>query len=290
MEHRTAERTRALFQPHQVDTPAPMLMPQTGPYGFIPGSAQAYFPMQPTPPPSMSRRNTSGLHVRIPSSTAGGSRHTLPMSRAHTQPGPLDPSAMYPVTPLTTSYDGSIAPAFYYPPPMSHDAEYLQSAATVPPQQPSVLASAPGGIHVAPPLSAISITRTQQALNTTEPSRPRTCSVSRRAPCQPILTSQPLKITEPASVPSPEPIVENRPIINLPTKRKASQPKSRKASGAKAKGGEAAGISFGSFINYTAKDAAVIQAGVAPSGSKTKRRSEDDGDRSTKRSRSTESS
>jgi hypothetical protein len=268
-----------------------MPLEQPVPYGAIPTSAQAYFPLQPTPPPSMTRRNTSRLHVRIPSSTAGSGRYSLAMSRAHTQPSPLDPAMMYTTPPSTASYSGMITPAYYYPPPTSQEAEYLQYASVPPPPpQPSVLASAPGGIHVAPPLSAAMVTLPQQAMSTPESSRPRTCSQSRRTPCQPILTSEPLPTTEPASVPSPEPTVDARPIVSLPVKRKASQPKSRKASGAKAKAAEGGAISFGSFINYTAKDAAVIQAGVAPSGSKTKRRSEDEGDRPAKRSRSAESS
>ena len=267
-----------------------MPLEHPGPHGAIPTSAQAYFPLQPTPPPSMTRRNTSRLHVRVPSSTAGSGRSSLPMSRAHTQPGPLDATMMYTTPQPTTSYPGMLPHAYYYPPPTSQEAEYLQYTSVPPPPQPSVLASAPGGIHVAPPLSATSIVHPPQPINTPEVSRPRTCSQSRRTPCQPILTSEPLPTTEPASVPSPEPTVEARPIVSLPTKRKASQPKSRKASGAKAKATEAGAISFGSFINYTAKDAAVIQAGVAPSGSKTKRRSEDEGDRPAKRSRSAESS
>lgn len=263
---------------------------QSGPYGAIPTSAQTYFPLQPIAPLSLTRRNTSSLQVRIPSSsTAGSGRYSGAMSRAHTQPGPLDPAMMYTTPPPTASYTGMITPAYYYPPPTSREAEYMHYTSVPPPPQPSVLASAPGGIHVAPPLSATIVTHPQQAVTTGESSRSRTCSQSRRTP-QLIPASEPLPTIEPVTVPSPEPTVEARPIVSLPTKRKTSQPKSRKASGTKGKASDGGAISFGSFINYTAKDAAVIQAGVAPSGSKTKRRSDDEGDRPAKRSRSAESS
>jgi hypothetical protein len=82
---------------------------------------------------------------------------------------------------------------------------------------------------------------------------------------------------------------EVRSIAKLPASRKASSSKPRKTSASKRKASAETGISFDSFINYTAKDAAVISAGVAPSGSKAKRRSEDEGDQSHKRVRSIES-
>ena len=262
------------------------------PYDPIDAAAQQY-PSQVISSGLSSRRNLHGLEVQIPLTPEAGAYGMPAASRARSQSSRMHtPVAVTPPPPSvydSPGYSPYCAPLSAPPMPQYayHHAAAISPSPAGPSLQPSVLASAPGGIQIAPPLSTINpgLAPPPGSIETT---RPRVTSISHRAAPSTVLTSEPLCMPELKEEVCSSADTEVRPIAKLPASRKASNSKPRKPSASKRKISET-GVSFGDFINYTPKDAAVISAGVAPSGSKAKRRSEDEGDQSNKRVRSTES-
>lgn len=129
--------------------------------------------------------------------------------------------------------------------------------------------------------------------NSTVPPTPSDESLAISTPLENVgLVQSNVPFPSPPCLSSPVPLaktnnapVSTRPMAPIPKRRissnKQSQQPQRKSLG---ETDSTTKITFGSFINYTPKDAVALQSAVAPSG--TKRRAYSDSEISTKRSRS----
>lgn len=193
-----------------------------------------------------------------------------PFPPSFIQTAPLEP--IYVPEPVYTSWAGPTTAPMYPSYPAPYPMTPVQEIPINPLATASVMQPAPGNINVAPPMSSGLPTPSTKA---------RAVSNSKQVDVQPILTSAPL------ALPQRRPEMPTRVIAALPSKRTPSAQKPRKAPAKKAQ--QSTQASFGSFINFTSKDAAVISAGVAPSGSKNKRKSDDSSSEGNKRSRQSNS-
>jgi hypothetical protein len=245
------------------------------------------------------RRSVTQLSVQIPYSERALYAPSMGKSYSHSgamaqsvavHSAPLEPTA-YGLNDCSELSPYSMQPVPFSAPPYPLYAYNYASMPLAPPVptrrmsigSASVMQPAPGNINIAPPLSATPSkptfsTASAQSENI-EPGTTPIPATCRRAPPQPILTCKPLAIPELGAD-------TVRAVAPLPSKRRTSENKARKVSAGKKKAAMQPEAHKCSFINFTADDAAVIQAGVAPSGSKGKRKAEEPSEQSNKRARS----